>query len=146
MHKILLLNGPNLNLLGTREPKKYGSTTLADIESALHTEAKKNNIDLICYQSNHEGELIDRLHQAHHDQIGFILFNPAAYTHTSIALRDAMLAIQIPFIEIHITDPKLRENYRKISFFEDISQKTISGRGILGYQLALEEAIRYLRA
>ena len=139
MKKILLLNGPNLNLLGTREPEKYGTTTLTDIEQLLQIEAKKHDIELACYQSNHEGNLIDQLHQAHDDKVNFILFNPAAYTHTSIALRDALLAVQIPFIEIHITDPKSRENYRKVSFFEDISlnfsfclcEKLLSSSGLL---------------
>ena len=145
MHKILLLNGPNLNLLGTREPEKYGSTSLVDLEASLQTQAQEQNIVLTCYQSNHEGKLIDRVHQAYQNKIDFILFNPAAFTHTSIALRDALLAIQIPFIEIHITNPKSRENYRKISFFEDISQKTISGEGILSYKLALKFAISYLQ-
>lgn len=144
MFKILLLNGPNLNFLGIREPEKYGTQTLLEIETILKNQARQYPIELACYQSNHEGALIDRIQQAYRDQVDFIVFNPAAYTHTSIALRDALLAVQIPFIEIHITDPKKRESYRKNSYFEDISIKTIAGEGILGYQLALQDAISYL--
>lgn len=141
--KMLLLNGPSLNLLGIREPEKYGSCSLSDIETELRHIAQQADIALATFQSNHEGALIDRIHQAFTDQIDFILFNPAGYTHTSVALRDALLAVQIPFSEIHITDVQSRESFRQHSYFSDIAHTVIQGHGIAGYRLALESAIRY---
>ena len=142
MPHILVLNGPNLNLLGQREPDKYGHETLADINQALQQEAKAVGATLSCFQSNHEGELIDRIQQAQ-GKIDFIIFNPAAYTHTSIALRDALLAVVIPFIEVHITAIDQREPFRRHSYFSDIATEVISGQGTAGYRLALKSAIRY---
>ncbi|MFQ5635233.1 MAG: type II 3-dehydroquinate dehydratase [Gammaproteobacteria bacterium] len=139
MANILLLNGPNLNLLGTREPGVYGNTTLAEIERALEATAQRLGHGLITAQSNAEAELVDRIQQAagHAD---FIIFNPGAFTHTSVALRDALLAVDIPFIEIHISNVHSREDFRQRSFFSDIAVGTIIGLGPQGYELALLSA------
>lgn len=148
MATLLLLNGPNLNRLGTREPEKYGHTTLADIESILQRMAQPEHA-LDCFQSNSESELIDRIHQAADTPpaqaaTDFILFNPAAFTHTSIALRDALLAVAIPFIEIHLSNVHAREPFRHTSYFSDIATGVISGFGPTGYKLALQAAIKQL--
>lgn len=144
MSKILLINGPNLNLLGTREPDKYGNRRLADIESALQEQAKRQQHQLSFFQSNAEHELIDRIHQAYDEHIDFILINPAAFTHTSIALRDALLGVNIPFIEIHLSNIHQRENFRHHSYFSDIAEGVILGLGAKGYELALQAAFEII--
>lgn len=136
MATILLMNGPNLALLGTREPEIYGSTTLADIESALTRQAESLGHTLDCIQSDAEHALIERVHAAR-NQVDFILLNPAAFTHTSVALRDALLAVDIPFIEIHLSNVAAREDFRQRSYFADIAAGTIAGFGVASYQLAL---------
>jgi len=138
--RLLLLNGPNLNLLGSREPGIYGTQTLAQIESALAAEAQRLGHTLDCFQDNREGVLIDRIHQARQDGAAFILFNPGGYTHTSIALRDALLGVGIPFIEIHLSNVHARESFRHHSYFSDIAAGVILGLGPLGYRLALQAA------
>jgi 3-dehydroquinate dehydratase-2 len=144
MARILLLNGPNLNLLGTREPGLYGRTTLADIENATRVLAHSLGHDLDAFQSNSEAELVNRV-QGTAGQVAFILFNPGALTHTSVALRDAILAVGIPFIEIHISNVHAREEFRHKSYFSDIAVGTITGLGPLGYELALRAADERLR-
>lgn len=139
MAHILVLNGPNLNLLGTREPDKYGHDTLADIEARLTTLAEGHRIDF--YQSNAEFELIERIHQAREDEVDFIVINPAAFTHTSIALRDALLGVDIPFIEIHLSNVFARESFRHHSYLSDVAVGVISGLGAQGYELALAAAL-----
>jgi len=144
MAKILVLNGPNLNLLGTREPDLYGSDTLQDIEANLVKQASSENHTLNHFQSNSESELIDQIHQAASDSVAFILINPAAFTHTSIAIRDALLGTQIPFIEIHLSNVHQREDFRQHSYFSDIAKGTIVGLGAQGYELALQAALSHL--
>ena len=139
---ILVLNGPNLNLLGTREPEVYGTDTLKDIENNLQNIANKNNTNLSFYQSNSETDLIDQLHEASRNNINYIIINPGAFTHTSIALRDAFLGVNIPFIEIHISNIYSREEFRKKSFLSDISQGLITGLGVAGYEFALLSIIK----
>lgn len=143
---ILVLHGPNLNLLGSREPEIYGRTTLATIHSAMSARAKVAGIQLESFQSNHEGELIDRVQSARDQGVRFIIINPAGYTHTSIALRDALAAVAIPFIEVHLSNVHAREAFRKHSYFSDIAVGLISGLGAQGYELALEAALARLRA
>ncbi|GKW16870.1 type II 3-dehydroquinate dehydratase [Pectobacterium actinidiae] len=140
---ILLLNGPNLNLLGTREPDKYGSTTLADIVSELETQAQTMNVKFSHLQSNAEHVLIDTIHQAR-GNTDFILINPAAFTHTSVALRDALLAVAIPFIEIHLSNVHAREPFRHHSYLSDVAVGVICGLGADGYQYALQTAVKRL--
>ncbi|AZK61070.1 type II 3-dehydroquinate dehydratase [Pectobacterium versatile] len=140
---ILLLNGPNLNLLGTREPDKYGNTTLADIVSELETQAQALNVKFSHLQSNAEHVLIDTLHQAR-GNTDFILINPAAFTHTSVALRDALLAVAIPFIEIHLSNVHAREPFRHHSYLSDVAVGVICGLGADGYQYALQTAVKRL--
>ena len=135
---VLLLNGPNLNLLGTREPKVYGKTTLEDITRRMGTLAKDAGILLETFQSNHEGELIDRVQKAKKDGIGFIIINPGGFTHTSVALRDALAGVAIPFIEVHLSNIHQREEFRKHSYFSDLAMGVICGLGAQGYELALE--------
>jgi 3-dehydroquinate dehydratase II len=144
MGRILLINGPNLNLLGTREPGLYGRTTLADIEQATVALAGSLGHQLDCFQSNAEAELVNRV-QAAAGNTDFILINPGALTHTSVALRDAILAVGVPFIEIHISNVQAREEFRRHSFFSDIAVGTITGLGPLGYELALRAADERLR-
>ncbi len=144
MAQLLLLNGPNLNLLGEREPDVYGTQTLADIELRLSDIAKTAGHELCCYQSNAEHGLVDRIQQAAADGVSFILFNPAGYTHTSVALRDAMLAVNIPFIEIHLSNTAAREEFRQHSYFSDIAVGSVSGFGALSYELAMQAASEYL--
>jgi 3-dehydroquinate dehydratase II len=134
---ILVIHGPNLNLLGTREPEVYGAVTLAEINGSLTKLAEKEGAGLNYFQSNAEGELIDRIQQASTEKIGFIIINPAAYTHTSIALRDALAATRIPFIEVHLSNIFARESFRQKSFFSDMAVGVISGLGAKGYELAL---------
>lgn len=142
---LLLINGPNLNLLGSREPEIYGARTLADLESLLSQEAEALGHELQCFQSNHEGALIDRIHQAATDGVAFLLINPAAYTHTSIALRDALLGVGLPFIEIHLSNVHAREPFRHSSFLSDIAVGVIAGLGPMGYSLALRAAASRLQ-
>jgi 3-dehydroquinate dehydratase-2 len=144
MARLLLLNGPNLGLLGAREPSIYGTATLASIEDALKNRAHSLGHELTAFQSDAEAELIRRVHAARDDQTALILFNPAAFTHTSIALRDAMLAVRIPFIELHLSNVAAREDFRQRSFFADIAIGTIAGFGVASYDLALDAATRYL--
>ncbi len=146
MAKLLLLNGPNLNLLGSREPEIYGSDTLDDVATRLERQAAESNHNLEHFQSNSESKLIDRIHTAAKENIEFILINPAAFTHTSIALRDALLGTQIPFIEIHLSNVHQREEFRQHSFFSDIAVGTIVGLGAQGYELALLAALRHLES
>ena len=140
MSKILVLNGPNLNLLGEREPEIYGYESLDDISAGLNEVAEEINVDLNHQQFNSEAELINEIHLAKKEKIDFIIFNPGAFTHTSIALRDALLGVSIPFIEIHISNVFAREDFRKKSFLSDIAIGVISGHGIFGYELALMSA------
>ncbi|MCF7981207.1 MAG: type II 3-dehydroquinate dehydratase [Pseudomonadales bacterium] len=144
MATILVLNGPNLNLLGTREPDVYGNITLDDINQRLTDIAIAAGHHLQVLQSNAEYELIDRIHDARQEGVNFILFNPAAFTHTSIALRDALLAVEIPFIEVHLSNVHRRESFRQTSYFSDIAEGVICGLGQQGYELALQAAIKQL--
>src|SRR5271165_182525 len=145
MSRILLLNGPNLNLLGLREPAVYGASTLQSIESRLQERARTLQLELVSRQSNAEHELIAAIHAARKDGIDFLLFNPGALTHTSIALRDALLAVALPFIEIHLSNIFAREEFRHRSYFSDIAVGCIFGLGPVGYELALEAAAVQLR-
>jgi len=145
MPRILLLNGPNLNLLGMREPEIYGASTLQGIESRLQARARVLQIELLSLQSNAEHELIAKIHGAKQDAVEFILFNPGAFTHTSIALRDALLGVAVPFIEIHLSNIFAREEFRHRSYFSDIAVGCIFGLGPVGYELALEAAAQRLR-
>ena len=144
MLKLLILNGPNLNLLGTREPDHYGAVTLDVINKRLLAQINKAGGQLLTFQSNAEPELIDHIHAAPHEDIDFIIFNPAGFTHTSVALRDALLAVKIPFIEVHLSNVHAREDFRKKSYFSDIAVGVISGLGPIGYELALRAALSYL--
>lgn len=144
MATILVLNGPNLNLLGTREPEIYGATTLEDINQRLSAQAMEAGHHLQTLQSNAEYELIDRIHDARKEGVNFIIINPAAFTHTSVALRDALLGVNIPFVEVHISNIHQREEFRSESFFSDIAQGVICGLGTQGYELALQAAIKQL--
>lgn len=137
MSRLLLLNGPNLNLLGSREPAIYGAATLADIEQALAAQAAALGHQLACFQSNHEGALVDRVHAAKAEGTAFIIANLGAYTHTSIALRDALLGVAIPFVEVHLSNVHARDAFRHHSYFSDIAAGVIVGLGPIGYQLAL---------
>lgn len=141
MKKILVLHGPNLNLLGAREPSIYGSASLNQINTNLVKEANHAGMQLTCYQSNSESDLIQAIHQAGTDKVNYIIFNPAAFTHTSIALRDALSAVAIPFIEVHISNIYSRETFRHHSYFSDLAKGIISGLGVQGYLLALQAII-----
>ncbi len=142
---ILVIQGPNLNLLGTREPEVYGKTTLEDIHQRLGELAKAQSIELSTYQSNHEGELIDRIQKAKSDGIDFIIINPGAFTHTSVALRDVLAGVAIPFTEVHLSNIHQREEFRKHSYLSDIATGVICGLGAIGYELALQAAIARLQ-
>ena len=142
---ILVIQGPNLNLLGTREPDVYGKTTLEDIHQKLGELARANSIDLDTYQSNHEGELIDRIQKAKLDGVDFIIINPGGFTHTSVALRDVLAGVAIPFTEVHLSNIHQREEFRKHSYLSDIATGVICGLGAIGYELALEAAITRLK-
>ncbi len=144
MANILVLNGPNLNLLGSREPDHYGKSTLPEITEHLVNVAKTAGHVLSHYQSNAEHELVDRIHQAVEDNIAFIIINPAAFTHTSVALRDALAGVAIPFIEVHLSNIHARETFRQHSYFSDIATGVISGLGAQTYELALTAAITRL--
>ena len=144
MARLLLLNGPNLNLLGSREPAVYGAATLASIEQRVTALAKEAGHELAAFQSNAEGELIDRIHQAGRDGVAFIVFNPGGFTHTSVALRDALLAVQVPFIEVHLSNTHAREPFRRHSYFTDIAAGCVLGLGAYGYEAALRGACERL--
>lgn len=143
MARLLLLQGPNLNLLGTREPEIYGAVTLDDIHQTLTQQAASQGHQLECFQSNHEGALVERIHAAR-EHTDFILINPAAYTHTSVAIRDALAGVAIPFIEIHISNVHAREAFRHHSYLSDIAVGVICGLGTHGYELALASALHQL--
>ena len=143
MANLLLLNGPNLDLLGTREPGIYGQSTLADIEALLRGQAEAMGHQLEAFQSNAEHALVERIHAAR-GKSDFILFNPAAFTHTSVSLRDALLAVAIPFIEVHLSNVAAREDFRQRSYFADIAAGTVAGFGVASYELALMAANRLL--
>ncbi|MCR6652151.1 MAG: type II 3-dehydroquinate dehydratase [Cellvibrionaceae bacterium] len=146
MATILVLHGPNLNLLGTREPHIYGSATLADINLALQEACKARGQHLLSLQSNAEYELIERIHDAAKEGVNFIIINPAAFTHTSVALRDALAGVAIPFIEVHISNVFAREPFRHHSYLSDIARGVICGLGVQGYQLALQAALTFIDA
>ena len=139
-----MLHGPNLNLLGTREPQHYGSQTLADINAALIEQGAAAGVVVECFQSNGEGELVDRIHAARTENVGYIIINPAAYTHTSVALRDALAAVAIPFIEVHLSNVHAREAFRHKSYFSDLAVGVITGLGANGYLFALGYALHAL--
>lgn len=139
MTKLLLINGPNLNLLGAREPEKYGSLTLKEIEQSLAEYVKESDgSSLECFQSNHEGEIVDRIHKAREDKVQGIIINPGAYTHTSIAIRDAMLSVCIPFVEVHLSNIFAREPFRHHSYLSDIAAGCVIGLGASGYRYAAD--------
>lgn len=142
MAKLLVLHGPNLNLLGTREPGHYGRDTLATIDERLHAQAAAAGHELATLQSNAEHVLVDAVQQASVDGVAFIVINPAAFTHTSVALRDALLAVDIPFIEVHLSNVHSREEFRRHSYFSDIARGVVAGLGADGYAFALSAAIR----
>lgn len=141
--RILLLNGPNLNMLGAREPKHYGSLSLSAIEQNVQALAKQHNVLLDCFQSNSEEKLIEKIHQSF-QQVDFIIINPAAFTHTSVALRDALLAVAIPFVEVHLSNVHKREPFRHHSYFSDVAEGVICGLGAKGYEFALAFAVNFL--
>jgi 3-dehydroquinate dehydratase II len=144
MATLLVLNGPNLNLLGTREPQHYGRTGLAEIEQRLQSLADREGHRVLCFQSNAEHALIERVHAAPAEQVDLIVINPAAFTHTSVALRDALLGVGIPFIEVHLSNIQAREPFRRHSYFSDCAVGVISGFGAYGYELAFHAATDYL--
>ncbi|MDX2345305.1 MAG: type II 3-dehydroquinate dehydratase [Legionella sp.] len=144
MKKVFVLNGPNLNLLGLREPTLYGTQTLEQLNLSLQAKAESHQISLKTQQSHSESELITAIHEASDNGVSGLIFNPAAFTHTSIALRDALLAVALPFIEVHITNPFSREIFRHTSYFSDIARGTITGFGTYGYHLALDAIIHEL--
>lgn len=143
MKNILVLHGPNLNLLGTREPEVYGRVTLDEINSKLFALAQSKGAKLAHFQSNTEGALVERVQQARGEGIDFIIINPAAFTHTSVAIRDALAAVAIPFVEVHLSNVHAREAFRKESYFSDIAVGVISGLGATGYELALQFALQH---
>ena len=144
MARLLLLHGPNLNLLGTREPQIYGSTTLAQINEAARTQCEAAGCEFDSLQSNSEAELVERIHQAYADKVDFIVINPAAFTHTSVALRDALAGVAIPFIEVHLSNPHAREAFRHHSYLSDLALGVVCGFGADSYALALEAALKRL--
>jgi 3-dehydroquinate dehydratase-2 len=144
MAKILLLNGPNLNLLGKREPEVYGTDTLDDICQKLTRQTQDQGHELLHCQSNREYVLIERIHQAQEEKVAFIIINPAAFTHSSIALRDALLGVNIPFIEVHLSNVHARESFRHHSYLSDVAQGVICGFGAQGYEFALQSAVKQI--
>ena len=144
--KVLLLNGPNLDLLGSREPAVYGNETLADVEAACRAQGSKLGIELVAFQSNHEGMLVDRIHAASAEGVVFIIINAGGLTHTSVALRDALAGVAIPFIEVHISNVYRRESFRHRSYLSDVAAGVIVGLGTTGYRLALQAAAERLQA
>ena len=145
MAKILVLNGPNLNLLGVREPAHYGHASLLEINNTLVQQAAEADCELECFQTNAEYKLLDKLHAAYQEDIDFIIINPAAFTHTSVALRDALLGVKIPFIELHLSNIYQREEFRHHSYLSDIAIGVISGLGAEGYELALQYTLSYIK-
>jgi 3-dehydroquinate dehydratase-2 len=145
MSTILILNGPNLNLLGTREPEKYGLETLEQINQQLTNAANTAGITATCFQSNAEHDLIQRIHDAKQEDVNYIIFNPGAFTHTSVAIRDALLGVAIPFIEVHLSNVHAREEFRRHSYFSDIADGVICGFGANSYNLALEAVVTKLK-
>ena len=143
---VLVLHGPNLNLLGTREPAVYGHDTLRDIDARLEAQARAAGVRLMTFQSNHEGALVDRVQAARNESVRYVLINPAAFTHTSVALRDALAAVAIPYIEIHLSNIHAREPFRHHSYISDKAVGTIVGLGPLGYEQALQFALRQVTA
>ena len=146
MNKILILNGPNLNLLGTREPQVYGHTTLADVEAQMAKLAGERGVDAECFQSNHEGALIDRIHAARTQGVGYIVINPGGLTHTSVALRDALAGVAIPFIEVHLSNVHKREEFRHHSYLSGIAEAVLCGFGTSGYSMAMNYICDKLQA
>lgn len=146
MARILLINGPNLNLLGEREPEHYGHVTLAELENGLGAQARQLGHELICFQSNAEHVLVERVQAARKEDIDWIVINPAAFTHTSVALRDALAAVKIPFTEVHLSNVHAREPFRRRSFFSDLAEGVIAGLGPAGYEAALRQAHERLAA
>ncbi|KAI1333912.1 catabolic 3-dehydroquinase [Xylariaceae sp. FL0016] len=142
---ILLINGPNLNLLGTREPHIYGSTTLADVEASATSHAASLSATLATFQSNHEGAIVDRIQAARAERVDAIVINPAGFTHTSVAIRDALLAVDIPFVELHVSNVHAREEWRRHSYFSDKAVAIIAGLGVYGYTAAVEFAARHMK-
>lgn len=142
---VLVLHGPNLNLLGTREPTIYGRDTLAAINRRLEAAGKAAGVAVACFQSNHEGVLVDRIQQAGQDAVGFIIINPAGYSYSSVAMRDALTAVQIPFIEVHLSNIHAREPWRAHTHFTAVARGSVLGLGSQGYDLALTYAIRHLK-
>jgi 3-dehydroquinate dehydratase-2 len=142
--RVLVLHGPNLNLLGTREPEHYGSQTLADIDATLQDQGGAVGVTVECFQSNAEHALVDRIHAARAENVGFIIINPAAFTHTSVAIRDALAAVAVPFIEVHLSNVHAREPFRQHSYFSDKAVGVISGLGAMGYLFALGYALHAL--
>lgn len=143
---VLLINGPNLNLLGTRQPEIYGSTTLADVEDGFRAHAGELGLDVDCFQSNHEGDIVERIHQCRADGTRFVVINPGAYTHTSVAIRDAFEGTAVPFVEVHISNVHAREAFRHHSYLSPVAAGVIVGCGIHGYRLALDYCAMRLRA
>lgn len=141
MKKILVINGPNLNMLGIREPDIYGKNTYQDLIKLIEEEGKKLGIETVCYQSNHEGDIVDRIQEAYGSADGIVI-NPAAYTHTSVAIADALKAVSIPAVEVHISDVSAREPYRQISYVRDVCVDTIAGKGFEGYIEAMKILIK----
>ena len=144
MSKVRILNGPNLNMLGIREPDKYGTLTLTQVESLLTKLGFEIGIEVEHFQSNHEGQLIDAIQSARDDHVDFLIINPGALTHTSVGLRDAFLSVELPFIEVHISNVHAREDFRRKSYLSDIAVGTICGFGVMGYELALQFVARQL--
>ena len=138
---VLVINGPNLNSLGTREPEIYGSTTLADIEAGAVAQGRAAGLSVATFQSNHEGDIVDRLHTAREQGVRFVIINPGAFTHTSVAIRDAFAAVAIPFVEVHISNVHAREEFRRHSYLSDIAVGVLAGFGAYGYQLAMSFVI-----
>ena len=145
MSKVLVINGPNLNLLGTREPHIYGATTLADVESGLVAQGGELGLEVLCFQSNHEGAIVERIHQTRSEGVKFALINPGAYTHTSVAIRDAFNGVALPFVEVHISNVHRREAFRHHSYLSGIAVAVMAGFGTLGYSLALQFVASELR-
>ncbi|KAK8016881.1 catabolic 3-dehydroquinase [Apiospora rasikravindrae] len=142
---LLLINGPNLNLLGTREPHIYGSTTLPDVEAAARQQAAGLSISLATFQSNHEGAIVDRIQAARDEGIDAIVINPGAFTHTSVAIRDALLGVGIPYVELHVSNVHAREEWRRHSYFTDKAVAMVCGMGVYGYTAAIEFAARHMK-
>jgi 3-dehydroquinate dehydratase-2 len=142
---VLVINGPNLNTLGTREPEVYGTTTLADIEAAAVAQGEAAGLSVACFQSNHEGEIVDRLHAARTEGVRFVIINPGAFTHTSVAIRDAFAAVAIPFAEVHISNVHAREEFRKHSYLSDLAVGVLTGFGAYGYTMAMDFVIGRLK-